>query len=56
MSASETNVKWKNLISPASLVKRKAAWSFKDFYTGKLIKEFSFTAAAQRTGSEKALK
>ena len=34
MFASETDVKWKNVISPVSLVRTKAVWSFKDFYTG----------------------
>jgi hypothetical protein len=34
MYENKTDVNWKKFISPASLVKRKAAWSFNDFYTG----------------------
>jgi hypothetical protein len=34
MPASETDVKWKKVISSVSLVRTKAVWSFKDFYTG----------------------
>jgi hypothetical protein len=48
MFAGNTGAKWKKVIFPANLVKKKAVWSFKGFYTGRSIEDIGFTAEARR--------
>jgi hypothetical protein len=45
--AGNTRVHWKKVIFLANLVKRRAVWNFKDFYTGSPIKDIDLAAEAQ---------